>query len=67
MLSKDEGLDELLELGRLVGGFADNLDDDVIEGSLGIDVRDADLAVLEVELADAFLDGLWLLETTSAR
>jgi hypothetical protein len=34
------------------------LDDDGVVGALGVDVGDADLAVLEVELGEALLDGL---------
>jgi hypothetical protein len=32
--------------------------DDVVERSLGVDVRNAYLAVLEIELFDTFLDSL---------
>jgi len=39
------------------------LDDDVIVGGLGIDVGNADLAVLEIEILDAFLNGLKVLVT----
>ena len=62
LFGKDEGLAEFLELGRLVGGFTDNLDNDVIEGSLGVDVGDTDFAVLKVEFADTFLDSLLTLD-----
>lgn len=58
LLGEDEGLDELLQLGRLVGGLANDLDDDGLVRALGVDVRDADLAVLELERLDTFLDGL---------
>lgn len=58
LLGEDESLDELLQLGRLVGGLANNLDDDGLIGTLGVDVRDADLAVLELERLDTLLDGL---------
>lgn len=58
LLGEDEGLDELLQLGRLVGGLANDLDDDGLIGTLGVDVRDADLAVLELKRLDALLDGL---------
>jgi hypothetical protein len=37
-LGKDKGLDELLEFGGFVGCFTDDLNDDVVIGSLGIDV-----------------------------
>jgi len=43
---------------RLVGNLADDLDDDVDVGGLGIDVGDADLAVLELELLYPVVDGL---------
>ena len=69
LLSENEGLDELLELGRLVGGLTNDLDDNVVEGSLRVNVGDTDFAVLEVQLLDALLDGLqkirplgWALE-----
>lgn len=61
LLGKDEGLAELLELRRLVGRFADDLNDNVVEGRLGIDVGDTDFAVLEVEFEDTFLNCLQLL------
>lgn len=65
-MGKDEGLAEFLELGRLVGGFTDDLDDDVVEGSLGVDVGDTDFAVLEVEFANTFLNSLLTLDKSSA-
>jgi hypothetical protein len=55
-------LNELFKLGGLVRCFADDLDDNVIEGGLRIDVGNTDFAVLEVEFADTFLDGLIMLE-----
>jgi hypothetical protein len=58
LLGEDEGLDELLQLGRLVGGLANDLDDDGLVRALGVDVRDADLAVLELKRLDTLLDGL---------
>lgn len=68
LLGEDESLDEFSGLGSLVGGLADDLNDNALVGSLGIDVGDADLAVLEVECLDTLLDGLcarrglvWLL------
>jgi hypothetical protein len=61
LLGKDEGLDKLLELGRFVGCFTDDLNDDVIVGCLGIDVGNADFAVLETEFLDALLYSLYLL------
>lgn len=30
LLSKNEGLNKLLKLGGLVGGFTDDLDDDIV-------------------------------------
>jgi len=51
-------LDELLKISRLVGGFTNDLNDNGIGRSLGIDIGDADFAVLEVEITDTFLDGL---------
>jgi hypothetical protein len=57
-------LDEFLEFGGLVGCFTDDLYDDVIEGGLGIDVRNADFAVLEIQFFDTLLDSLQLLDCT---
>jgi hypothetical protein len=62
LLGKDEGLAEFLKLGRLVGGFTDDLDDNVVEGSLGVDVGDTDFAVLEVKFANTFLNSLKKLD-----
>lgn len=45
--------------GRLVGDLADDLDDNVVIRGLGIDIGDADLALGEVELLDALVDGLF--------
>jgi len=42
----------------LVGDLTDDLDDDVGIGALRVDVGDADLGVLELELLDALVDGL---------
>lgn len=61
LLGENERLDELLQLGGLVGRLSNDLDDDGLVGGLGVDVRDADLAVLEIEGLDALLDGLDLL------
>jgi hypothetical protein len=41
-----------------VRDLADDLDDNVCVGALGIDVGDADLGLVEVELLDAVVDGL---------
>lgn len=58
LLGKDEGLDKALVGLALVGDLANDLDDDVGVGALGVDVGDADFGVLEVELLDALVDGL---------
>jgi hypothetical protein len=63
LLGKDKGLDKLLELGRFIGGFTNDLNDDVVVGCLGIDIRDADFAVLEIEFFDTLLDSLNLLDS----
>jgi hypothetical protein len=63
LLGKDKGLDKLLQLGRFIGGFTDDLNNDVVVGCLGINVRNADLAVLEVEFFDTLLDSLCLLDS----
>ena len=52
-------MDKLLGGACLIGSLTDDLDDDVIMGSLGVDVRNADFAVLEVKLLDAVLNVLW--------
>lgn len=62
MLGKNEGLDEFLEFGGFVRRFTDDLNDDVVEGCLGVNVGDTYFAVLEVEFADTFLDSLRVLE-----
>lgn len=58
LLGENESLDELSRLSSLVRGLANDLDNNVVKGGLGIDVGDADLAVLELEFLDALLDGL---------
>jgi len=58
LFSQDESLTKLLELSRFVGCFTDNLDDDAILGSLRIDIRNADFAVLEIKVTDALLNSL---------
>lgn len=65
LLSEDEGLDEFLKLSRVIGCFTDDLDDDVVKGSLGVDIGDTDFAVLEVKFTDTFLDSLLMLDTSS--
>jgi len=58
LASEDEGLSEFAVGEGFVGDFTNHLDDDVLVGSLGVDVGDANLAVLELELLDAVVDGL---------
>jgi hypothetical protein len=58
LLGKNKSLDELAGRLRLVGDLANDGDQDVAEGGLGIDVQDADLAFLEVELLDLLADSL---------
>jgi hypothetical protein len=55
---ENEGLSELSVRLRLVGDLADDLDDDVDVGCLGVDVGDADLAVLELKLLYPVVDRL---------
>jgi hypothetical protein len=55
---ENESLSELPVRLRLVGYFADDLDDNVDVRGLGVDVGDADLAVLEFELLYPVVDGL---------
>ena len=62
LLGEDEGLDEALVRLALVGNLTNDLDDDVGIGALGVDVGDADLGVLEVELLDALVDGLCMCQ-----
>jgi hypothetical protein len=61
LLCQDEGLRETLVGLTLVGDLANDLDDNVGVGALGVDVGYADLGVLEVEALDALVDGLRLL------
>jgi hypothetical protein len=58
LLGKDKGLDEALVGLAVVGDFSNDLDDNVRVGALGVDVGDADLCVLEVEVLDALVYGL---------
>ena len=60
LLGKDKRLNELLEFGGFVGCFTDDLNDDVVVGSLGIDIRDPDFAVLEIEFFNPLLNSLFL-------
>jgi len=62
LLGEDECLDKLLEFGGFVGCFTDDLNDDIVVGSLGIDVRDADFAVLEIEFFNSLLNSLLILD-----
>jgi ethanolamine ammonia-lyase large subunit len=55
---ENESLSELPVRLRLVGDFTDDLDNNVDVGSLGVDVGDANLAVLEFELLYPVVDGL---------
>jgi hypothetical protein len=55
---ENEGLSELSVGLRLVGDLANDLNDDVDVGCLGVDVGDADLAVLEFELLYPVVDCL---------
>jgi hypothetical protein len=61
LLSKNKSLDKLLQLSRVVGGLSNDLDDNCISGSLRIDIGYADLAVLEIEVLDTFLNSLRVL------
>jgi len=55
---ENEGLCELSVRLGLVGDLANDLDDDVDVGRLGVDIGDADLAVLELELLYPVVDCL---------
>lgn len=59
LLRKDKGLAKLLGLAGFVRGLANDLDDDVVKGGLGVDVGDADFAVLEIEILDALPNVLY--------
>jgi hypothetical protein len=58
LLSEHKSLDKLLRLARLVADLTNDLDDDVVVRSLGVDIGNADFAVVEVKLLDALRDGL---------
>lgn len=58
LLGEDESLREALVRLALVRDLTDDLDDDVGVGTLRIDVRNADLGVMEVEILDAVVDSL---------
>ena len=58
LLGENEGLNKLLGNGALGRGLTDDLDDDVFVGGLGVNVGDANFAVLELEGLDAILDTL---------
>ena len=64
LLSEEEGLGEFVVGSAFVGHLAENLNDDsAVEGRLAVDVRDEDLAVVEVKLGDAGLDLLCCRKT----
>lgn len=60
LLGKNEGLNEFPGFLRLlVGSLTDDLDEDsVLGGGERVDVGNADLALLEIELLNSLLDGL---------
>ena len=58
MLGKNESLHELAGRFRLVGDLTNDVDQDVVERGLGINVQNADLAFLEVQLLDLLIDSL---------
>jgi hypothetical protein len=62
LLGENKSLNEALVGLALVGDLTNDLDDDVGIGALGVDVGDADLGVLEVELLDALVDGLCMCQ-----
>jgi hypothetical protein len=64
LLSKNESLYEFLKLSRLVGSLSDDLNNDVLIRRLRVNIRNADLAVLEVELFDTLLNCLQKLVST---
>ena len=59
LLGKDKGLDKALVRLALVGDFTNYLDHDVGIGALRIDVGNANLGVLEIQLLDTFVDCLY--------
>lgn len=67
MLCKDEGLNKLLGLAILIGGLANDLDDNIIKGSLRVDIGDTDFAVLEVKSLNTLLDSLLSDRMVSSR
>jgi hypothetical protein len=58
LLSQNESLGELARGLGLVGDLANDGDEDVVEGGLGVDVQNANLAVLEVKGLDLIIDSL---------
>lgn len=58
LLGQNESLGELARGLGLVGDLANDGDEDVVEGGLGVDVQDANLAVLEVKGLDLVIDSL---------
>lgn len=61
LFGKYESLGKALVWLALVGDLANDLDDDVCVGSLRIDIGNADLCVMEIELLDAIVDSLSLV------
>jgi hypothetical protein len=58
LLSENKGLHELAGGLGLVGDLANNRDQDVVERGLRVDVQDAHLALLEVQLLNLIVDSL---------
>lgn len=58
LASENKSLGELLVRCRLVGDFTNDLDDNVLVGCLRVDIGDANLCFLELELLDALVDSL---------
>jgi hypothetical protein len=58
LLSENKGLHELAGGLGLVGDLANNGDQDVVERGLRVDVQDAHLALLEVQLLNLIVDSL---------
>jgi hypothetical protein len=67
LLSEDECLCETLVGVALVGDLADDLNDNVGLGALGVDVGDANLGVFEVVELDALVDCLLLSVSSRLR
>lgn len=56
LLRENKGLNELLGLTTFIGDLTNDLDDDVGVRCLGVNVGNANLAILEVEPLDGLLD-----------